>query len=225
MDLMRLEVIGDDLPPRLKLKSVMDRMNYARVRIGDGDFLLPDSSDAVLVDSNGEESRNRMRFTQCHQYTGLSRLTFEDLEPAGGNIAPAAKAELELPPNLDFAFSLAEEIRIDQAAIGDPVHAQLYADLKYKGHILASKGAVVTGRISRIERHPSFTILGFIFSDLESNAVHARLDLRFDRVAGVDAMPNGSWGLNAPAMEHEGIVPLRAGRALLMRGTLMFWRT
>ena len=224
LDLVRLEVIGDDLPPQLKLKSVWDRMDYARIRIGDGDFLLPDSSEVVLVDLNGDESRNRLRFTTCHQYTGQSTLSFDDPEADDGTPTTSAKAELELPGNLDLALSLMDEIDTGKAAIGDPVHARLYGDLKSKGRILAPKGAVALGRISRVERHPNFTIVGFIFSELESNAVHARLDLHFDRAVGADTLVRGSE-LNAPAMEHEGLLPLHGGRVRLMRGTLMFWRT
>jgi hypothetical protein len=225
LDLMRLEVIGDDLPPRLKLKSASDRMNYARIRIGDGDFLLPDSSEVVLVDLNGDESRNRLRFTTCHQYTGQSTLSFDEPETNGGTPSTAAKAELELPGNLDLALSLIDEIDTEKAAIGDPVRAQLYSDLKYKGRILASKGAMASGRISRVERHPNVTVVGVIFADLESKTVHSRLDLHFDRVVGVDTLVPGRWVLNAPAMDHEGLVPLRDGHVRLMRGTLLFWRT
>jgi hypothetical protein len=226
LDLMRLEVIGEDLPPRLKLKSVSDRMDYARIRIGDGDFLLPDSSEVVLVDLNGEESRNRLRFTACRQYTGQSTLSFDDPEPPVGGGTQAVKVELELPANLDLALTLLDEIDVDKAAIGDPVRAQLYSDLKYKGHILASKGATATGHVSRIERHPNFTVMGVIFTELESNTVHARLDLHFDRIVGAETLTAGrGFVLNAPVMEHEGIVPLRTGRVRLMRGTLMFWRT
>jgi len=226
LDLMRLEVVGDDFPAPLKLKALSDRMDYAEVRIGDGDFLLPDASEVVLVDMNGEESRNRVHFTACHQYTGQSVLSFDDPDPSAAAAAPALKAELELPGNVDLTLSLVDELDTDRLAIGDPVRAQLYGDLKWKGRILASKGAIATGRISRIERHPNFTVLGLIFMDLDSNTMHAKLDLHFDRVVGIDALtPGKNWVLNAPALEHEGLLPLRSGRVRLMRGTLLFWRT
>ncbi|MBV9399574.1 MAG: hypothetical protein JO062_16445 [Bryobacterales bacterium] len=225
-DLMRLEVVGDDLPSQLKLKAIWDRMDYAHLRIGDGDFLLPDSSEIVVIDLNGEESRNRVRFSACHQYAGRSTLSFEDPDPAAGTPAPVSKAELELPANLDLMLSLVDEIDTDKAAIGDPVRAQLTGDLKWKGHLLAPKGATASGRISRVERHPNFTLLGVIFSELESATFHARLDLSFDRVAGVDTLkPGRDWLMNTPPLDHEGLVPLKAGRVRVLRGTLMVWRT
>jgi hypothetical protein len=119
-----------------------------------------------------------------------------------------------------------DEIDTDMVAIGDLVRAQLTADLKLKGRVLAPKGAVASGRISRVERHANFTLIGLIFSDLESNRMHAHLDLSFDRIAGIDTVrPGRDWVMNGPPLEHEGILPLKAGRARVMRGTLLFWRT
>jgi hypothetical protein len=226
LDLIRLEVVGDDLPPVLKLKGLSDRMDYARVRIGDGDFLLPESSEVVLVDLNGEENRNRIRFNGCHQYTGQSVLRFDEPDGSATPSAPAEKAELELPSNLDVTLSLLEEIETDRLAIGDLVRAQLHGDLKSKGRILIPKGATASGRISRIERHSSFTVLGLIFTELDSTGVHAKLDLHFDRAVGTDMIsPGRDLVLNAPPLAHEALLTLRTGRVRLMRGTLLFWRT
>jgi hypothetical protein len=225
-DLMRLEVIGDDIPPQLKLKGIADRMDYARVRIGDGDFLLPEASEIVVTDLNGDESRNRVRFTGCRQYAGQSVLRFDEPDPATTPSVAVAKAELELPANLDVMLSLMEEIDTDKIAIGDPLRAQLARDLRSKGRLLAPKGAIASGRVSRIERHSNFTLLGVIFSDLESESMHAHLDLAFDRAVGLDTVRlDRDSVMNARPLNHEGILPLKPGRTRLMRGTLLFWRT
>lgn len=225
LDLMRLEIAGDDLPPELKLKSISDRMDYALAQIGDGDFLLPESSEIVLVDLNGQESRNRLKFAGCHQFTGESVLKFEEPDPAG-SAEPAQKAELELPANLGLALSLLDPIDTQTAAIGDPVRAQLSSDLKFKGHLLLTKGAAASGRVSRLERHDNFTLLGLIFTDVESSSVHAKLELELERLVGIDTVaPNRSWTMSSPLLRHEGLVTLKSGRVRVMRGTLMFWRT
>ena len=78
MDLMRLEVIADEIPPRLPIQSASDVMLYARQRIGGGDFLLPQSSELTMVAINGLESRNRVHFASCRQYSGESVLSFAD---------------------------------------------------------------------------------------------------------------------------------------------------
>jgi hypothetical protein len=224
LDLMRLEVFADDLPASLKLKSVSDRMDYARVRIGEGDFLLPESSEVVLADLNGHEDRNQLRFSACRQYTGQSKLSFGEVEATSTETAPE-KRELELPPNLELPLSLTDGIDLETAAIGDPVKAQLAGDLKVKGRILLAKGAMASGRISRLERHPNFTVLGLIFTDLDSSAGHARLELRFDRAVSGAVVGTRAWWTSFPPTEHEGLIPLPTGRARLMRGAVTLWRT
>lgn len=225
LDVMRLEIAGDDLPPELKLKSIADRMDYGRSKIGDGDFLLPESSEIVLVDVNGVESRNQVKFAGCHQFTGQSVLKFEEPDSASA-VEPAQKAELELPPNLGLALSLLDPIDTQTAATGDPVRAQLSSDLKVKGKVLLPKGAAASGRISRLERHDNFTLLGLIFTDVESSSAHARLELELERLVGVDTVaPNRSWTMESQPFPHEGFAILKSGRVRVMRGTLMLWRT
>jgi hypothetical protein len=224
LDLLRLEVFADDLPPSLKLQSVSDRMDYARVRIGEGDFLLPESSEVVLVDLNDHQDRNQLRFSACRQYTGQSKLSFDDVAQAP-LAAPAQKSELELPRNLGIALSLTDDIDLQAAAIGDPVKARLRDDLKIGGRLLLAKGATATGRISRLERHPNFIVLGLIFTDLDSSAGHARLELQFDRAVSGTTVGTRAWWVSFPPTEHEGLIPLPTGRTRLMRGALTLWRT
>ena len=44
-DLEHIEVIADDIPSMLMLSSVVDKVDYAAARIGDGNFLLPSESE------------------------------------------------------------------------------------------------------------------------------------------------------------------------------------
>jgi hypothetical protein len=224
LDLMRLEVFADDLPASLRLKSVSDRMDYARVRIGEGDFLLPESSEVVLVDLNGHVDRNQLRFSACRQYTGQSKLSFDDVASAP-LATPTQKSELDLPRNLGIALSLTDDINLDSAAIGDPVKARLHDDLKLRGRLVLAKGATASGRISRLERHPNFTVLGLIFTDLDSSSGHTRLELQFDSAVSGTTAGTRAWWVSFPPTEHEGLIPLPTGRTRLMRGALTLWRT
>ncbi|HEY6340105.1 MAG TPA: hypothetical protein VIY49_01325 [Bryobacteraceae bacterium] len=230
LDLMRLEIFADDLPASLKLKSISDRMDYSRVRIGEGDFLLPESSEVVLVDLNDHQDRNQLRFTACRQYTGQSKLSFGDVDPtqlAASSQYPfgAQKSEVELPRNLEMTLSLTDDIDLEAAAIGDPVKARLRDDLKLQGRLVLAKGATASGRISRLERHPNFTVLGLIFTDLDSSAGHARLELQFDRAVSGAVVGLRAWWTSFPPAEHEGLIPLPTGRKRLTRGAVTLWRT
>ncbi len=224
LDVRRLEIVADDIPAALKLSQISDTMDYAPVPIGKGDFLLPAASDELMIDSAGQANRNRVQFTSCRQFAGQSVLSFADPEPA----KPAAKVaeqEFQLPPNLTLALRLAAEIDLNTAAIGDPVRAVVGADLKFKGRIILPKGAAALGRISRMERHADFTVLGLAFSDVETGSAHARLDLIFDRLGAIATPPARNVRFNAPLRGDEALVILPSGRPRLSQGILMFWRT
>ena len=68
LDVIDLEVVADDLPPILMLKRASDFMHYGRQRIGDGDFLLPLSSEMAMVGIDGGESRNKVSFSAIARY-------------------------------------------------------------------------------------------------------------------------------------------------------------
>ena len=77
-----------------------------------------------------------------------------------------------------------------------------------------------------MEHYATFTALGLMFQEAESEKVHAALDLTFDMASGADLLGRGvSWGTRSPLRPHEGVVPLRPGRVRLGRGILLFWRT
>jgi hypothetical protein len=226
LDLKRLEVIADDIPREIGLSGASDRMDYGRVPIGDGQFLLPAGSELTMTDLSGGQARNLVRFTSCRQFTGESVLSFGD-PPPGPEGAPEAPArEIELPRALELTLSLLDEISIETSAIGDRVRARLDHDLKYKGQLLVPKGAVATGRVTRLEREQNFTVIGLEFSELESAGVHARLQLKLESVANIAAPgPRDGIVFRRDPGPGEGLVPLRSGRTRLTRGVLMYWRT
>lgn len=229
LDLQQLEVIADDIPRELGLDSASDRMQYARTQIGDAEFLLPLASELIMIDLEGQESRNRVRFASCRQFSGESVLTFADAPsetPDGPTaVRPMSVEAVELPRDLSVPLTLLDEIDTASAAVGDPLRANLRSDLKHKGRLLFPKGAVATGRITRLERHEAFTVLGIEFSELASPGLEARLLATLEQVVGAQfTAPPGRNPLPAPA-PGEGIIPLRTGHTRVPRGTLMLWRT
>lgn len=186
--------------------------------------MLPAASDEIMVDFTGQANRNRVQFTSCRQFTGQSVLSFADPAP----VEPTAKVpeqELRLPPGVTVNLRLTEDIDLEKIAIGDPVSALLDADVKLKGRTLLPKGAVVSGRLSRMERHSDFTVLGFVFSDAEAGNTHARLELIFDRLSNAIPPRVRNVRFNAPVRGNEAIVILPSGSKRLSQGILMVWRT
>lgn len=227
LDLVRMDVQADDgLPEFLDLRTVTDSIEYGRVKIGDGDFLLPVTAETVMVSLRGEASRNRIKFSGCHEFTGESKLIFGDAGDAGDGLGDVTvKQEVRLPRNVELTVRLTADIDLDNAAIGDPMTAALYSDVKVKGKVALPKGTAVLGRIVRLERFPDFTVVGFIFQDAESGNLHAALDLTFDSSEGAYVLGRGArWGTRAPIRPHEGLLPLRSGK-MRGKGAVLLWRT
>ena len=168
-DLWRLDVLVDDIPPYLGVTSAGDSVTYGWVKIGDIPFLLPVESELNLVTNNGVsndgESRNYTRFTSCRQYTGESVLRFDD--PLPDEAAGRVVEEVEIPSGLNVTLALSAQLDLAQAAVGDPVEAELRGDLKHRRRVLAPKGARALGRITRLERHEDHTVLGVTFLEME----------------------------------------------------------
>jgi hypothetical protein len=224
LDLLRVEVIADDIPVRLGLAEATDRMDYSRMRIGEGEFLLPELSELTMVNLNGSESRNRVRFAGCRQFSGESVLTFGDAPASGQPAAPLQ--EIELPPDLTLNLALLGDVDVNLSAVGDPVRARLENDLRHKGQVLFSKGATVLGRVTRMERHENYIEVGLEFFEIESHSARAQLRAKLIEVVGADPLWKQPRRIGALAPKPgEGLIPLSTTRPRLMRGMLMFWRT
>lgn len=175
-DLLRLDVIADDLPPKLGLDQASTTMEYRRARIGERDFLLPASSELSMISLNGDENRNRIQFSGCRQYSGESVLSFGEapasLEPEPVKVE---KATLEVPVNLEFEATLDAALDTGDAMIGDPITATLNGPLKHKHNVLFPKGAKLLGRIVRMDRRGEYLVLDIRFSEIESDTGHSSL--------------------------------------------------
>jgi hypothetical protein len=132
---------------------------------------------------------------------------------------------------VSFSVALDQDLDIDSAAVGDPVKLQLTGDLRHKGEVLARKGAAASGRITRLERIASATILGVTLVTLNdapgTPARTYRVSAKLDEVVGLPlfAPPHDVRVQTGPAQPGEGLLVLRAGHLRLIRGILMYWGT
>ena len=135
-DMEHMEVLADDIPPDLMLASTADKIDYAIARIGEGDFLLPAESDLTMVNLNGSENHNHVKFTACRQFSGESVVTFGDAPESKPGALPIPTREFDLPEGLEIQLTLVQKIDLRKAAIGDPVAARVEHDVKRerRGH-------------------------------------------------------------------------------------------
>jgi hypothetical protein len=238
LDLMRLEVFADDIPPALRLNDAVTRVEYQRARIGTGDFLLPSMSEMEMVDVSGGSSVNRARFTACRQYSGQSVVTFED--PVDDKPAPPPVQVVEAPAGATLDLELTTPLTEKASAVGDPITMLLKKDAKLRDLVIAPKGAIGHGRITFLRRHTlgrfSGYIVGLALTDLEFENTRMRVS------AVLEELPAAALGRSAanamflfrdrsleqfaPGQTIAGSAFFRQGYSLLIsRGTRMYWRT
>ena len=227
LDLERIVVIADQIPPRLQLEKAVTAVDYSRIKIGETDFLLPTGSELSMVNVDATENRNQIRFTSCRQFSGQSVLRFDDAPDTSSTLSTSSNetAEIVLPVGLVLTLALIDDVELAKGAIGDPVRARLQNDLKWKGRVLMPKGAVATGRLMRIERHSDSVMVGVTFDELDAPGLRAKPSLRLNDVMTADHIAARGRYLTAPIKSGEGILPLAAGRVKLNRGLLMNWST
>jgi hypothetical protein len=213
LDVLRVEVVAEDIPVDLGLTDSETSVDYGRVRIGDETYLLPMESK-VMMALPEEVSRNSIRFADCRRFAGESTLSFTDPVLTEAS-APAKHLEVAIPAGLTLQL-LMPELDLMHAAVGDPIRATLQAALRNRRELLAPKGSVARGRIVRMERYPTYFALRIEFQDLDWSGGHAPLKLSFDRMAGATRLIGG-------AREGSIVIMRQAGPRL--SGILMFWRS
>jgi hypothetical protein len=184
LDLIRLEVRADTIPPALQLAEAGDAIDYAPMQIGDGTFLLPSAAEMEMVGLNGAASINRTVFTGCRQYTGESRLVFDDPPPETAR--PEPLRTLNAPPDINVEIALETPIAYGRSAINDPVTAVLSRPVKLGKGLTAPKGAIVRGRLTYIapqswDKFPGYDV-GLVLSELEWGSYRVSLNAKLEQV-------------------------------------------
>jgi hypothetical protein len=155
-DLLRVEFHAEEIPPELLDSDISTSIAYARVRIGESDALLPQTADLRVTDVDGLEKWNHIEFTHCQGFHAESTLRFgaDEVAPAAGQpAAPAPPAEeATLPPGLRMAVALSAPLS-GRAAAGSLIEGKVAAAVMHKGKVLVPEGALVKGRIRRLERY------------------------------------------------------------------------
>lgn len=90
LDLLRIEEHAADIPPVLGMRDVDTTINYARMRIGSSNPLLPTSAETVITDFFGGQKRNAIEFSGCREYGSESVIRFEG-PMAAPPVAPKKK--------------------------------------------------------------------------------------------------------------------------------------
>jgi hypothetical protein len=227
LDLVRLEAEADEIPASLRVAAAKTVIEYAPVAIGGGEFLLPRSTDSLLAKASGQEERNFTRYSRCREFAAESSISFED-EPAQRGPEQSATAIVELPPGTFLETELVTPIVRETSAVGDLVEARVLKNVTIgKGQVVAPQGAVVQGRIVRLETEGPLDTLALRFTTLRAGGNSVKLDASVARCIGTYLSAEGKWQRlsqewrpsSEPSVMHfrTGFQQLPKGLALRLR--------
>jgi len=184
LDLKRLIVDAHDLPPETRTCEAATGVDYQKVKVGAGEFLLPQRSTMHLVMADESETQSTAVYSGCREYRGEAVIHFDEV-PMGGETKTAEASATPLPAGLPFSLALTEPIDTDTAAAGDIVRAKVRAavrDARSKA-VLAPAGAMVQGRIVQmqhwLDRSRQFRI-SILLEKLETGGVSRPLYAKID---------------------------------------------
>ena len=235
----RLEVRAG--PNGLPFKTVIGTADYAQMRIGEADFLLPESAAQTMVDTSEAEYHNDIRFSGCRQYGAESSISF-DATPAGAAPAKKQTEKLEIPDGVTLDVRLQSPITFEKSAVGDPVTARLDHMVK-AGGIQLPKGATLSGRIRRLEQVYLPEKVFYVGLELSSAAFANKQATFAARLVGpplknLDRTDSLSWVVNPAYVVTEstgldidesevrfGVFRVHAGSLRIAKGLKMSWRT
>ena len=188
-ELMRLEVRANDIPAELGIPEEEEILDYQRVRLGDGDFLLPKGSEMRMASNDGSVSLNKTTFSACRQYSTESTLIFADPSDPSGLPALAAPNEVrDVPVGLKMDVRVVTPLLWTKSAVGDAVTAVVRRDVKVQKQVIIPKGSQLKGRLICLERRAGPTgsafLLGLRFDELNANKWRATV-----RTQLVEALP------------------------------------
>jgi hypothetical protein len=174
-DLQQLVVEPDGFTASDPVCHVQHVMDYQRVKIGNGEFLLPQVSAMDALYRNGVETLNETHYSDCREYVGESTIRFDDVETGAGTAA--AKTPLQpLPAKVRMSIGLTSAINTEIAAAGDAVEGVVL-----KTGAVVKAGDRVHGRILRLEQIMTPAPRWYValrFDRIERNGVEQPILLR-----------------------------------------------
>jgi hypothetical protein len=247
LDILRLTSRVIEIPPGLPLSATEYAVNYAHTRIDEFDALLAQQADLDMLLDSGVEEHDRFDFTHCRAFQSHSEIRFDASDAEPGSPAPAAsggraatrEVEVRLPALLQVAIRLTSVIT-DQDAVGKLIEARISGDVRSKGRVLIEDGALVHGRIRRLDRYPGegYFAVGLEFTEVQTSDGPARFYadlLRFEKGQGVRPvlresvrLPNrqeGSVELKLPELPGVAGFFVDGKSFVLPAGFQTVWRT
>lgn len=246
-ELLRMEIHADDIPPTLPIRDIVTVLNYSRMRIGERDIMLPQSAELRLSQSSGNESLDLFEFTHCRSYHAQSSITFgapdaapDDPGKPAARLVGSGEISGAIPAGLTVQIGLTTLVDND-AAVGTLIEGRVRGNVEWKGKTLLPDGALVRGRIRRLEQYADagkYFMVGLEFTEVEADGTLLRFYADLQNATGAPGLEwsiTGSTRPSGPGSVVERIRPMdlpgvgsfiiRGDKLSLPQGFQMVWRT
>jgi len=144
--LLRFELVATEFPRTMPIRRTFKATEYESVVVNGVPMRLPAMTELSMTTRNGVEIRTVSTFSNCHEYKGESKLTFEDLANEAPDQPPQPLEIISLPAGLEVQVRLDDAVDLAQAARGDPVVMTVAKDVFKSDRKVLSAGAKVNGR-------------------------------------------------------------------------------
>jgi hypothetical protein len=211
LDLYRLEVHPEGRPPGSEINRLAIAVDYESVRAADGFVLLPHESRLEILYQDGRASRNDITFFDCREYHAESELLFGPEAPAAETGAPRVTSSPErLPLGLPVTLALESAIETETAAAGDPISARVVNPVRrpHSNEVVIPAGAVVRGRIRRIEHHVNpkcYFLISMAFNRLELEGSVAPFGAHYEGATELAKNLGANLQPRAPGMAYWNV--------------------
>ncbi len=217
-ELMRLVVRASDIPAQLGIPAEEEILDYQRVKLGEGEFLLPKGSAMRMSSDDGSVSLNKITFSGCRQYSTESTLIFVDPAEASGSAATIPNEVRDVAVGLKLDIRVMTPILRTKSAVGDAVTAVVRRDVKVQKQVIIPKGSQLKGRLICLERRAnpsggSAFLVGVRFDELMAPKWRAAVKtqlleaLPYPQMTTSPMRRGGSMRANAPTPVLSGVHP------------------
>jgi hypothetical protein len=196
LDLMRLVVAADEIPPNLQLLSATQTVDYALTRIGPRDEVLPQRATMRMIHESGEQGRNVVEFTHCQSFLVESKLSFA---------APDGPEAASRPPEPTRPITNGLTLTIELAGpltnahtVGGLIEGRVLGDVLDGRRVVVEAGSAVRGRLRRLEMVEGRWAVGLEFTDVETVAGPARF---YANLVDIEKGHNSTFMVSVPVRD------------------------
>jgi len=185
MDLRRLKVDASELPQESDGCEAETTVEYQKVKVGTGEFLLPVRSSLRMVMADATETLNTAVYSAWREYHGEATIRFDT--SVGSEVQATTAPPSPLPAGMSLSLALTSPIDTDTAAAGDIVTAKLRKAVRTSKEVLAPAGAKVEGRIVQMQHwlnQPRHFTIALLLEKFEVSGVATPLYAKLSREPG-----------------------------------------